>query len=64
MKTIFAASRIKDSTLSYTVLLRTAGVGSVDVSLWLNDDEARALGQQLLAASEPTVPATPTPEAA
>jgi hypothetical protein len=63
MRTIFTASRIKDSTLSYTVLLRTAGIGSVDVCFWLSDDEARALGQQLLAASEPTVPAA-TPEAA
>lgn len=63
MKTIFTASRIKDSTLSYSVLLRTAGIGAVDVSFWLNDAEARALGQQLLAASEPTVPAA-TPEAA
>lgn len=60
MKTIFTASRIKDSTLSYSVLLRTSGIGAVDVSLWLTDDEARALGQQLLAASEPTVPATTT----
>ena len=64
MKTIFTASRIKDSTLSYTVLLRTAGIGAVDVSLWLNDEEARALGQQLLAASEPNISAATTPEAA
>ena len=64
MKTIFTASRIKDCTLSYTVLLRTAGIGAVDVCFWLNDDEARKLGQQLLAASEPTVPATTTEAAA
>ena len=63
MKTIFTASRIKDSTLSYSVLLRTNGIGAVDVSLWLTDEEARKLGRELLAAAEPTIPAT-TPEAA
>jgi hypothetical protein len=63
MNTWFTADRIKNSTLSYTVMVRASGTGSVDVSFWLNDTEARALGQQLLAASEPTVPAA-TPEAA
>ena len=60
MKTIFTASRIKDCTLAYSVLLRTASSGSVDVSIWLSDEEARKLGQQLLAASEPNIPATTT----
>ena len=63
MKTIFTASRIKDSTLSYSVLLRTNGIGAVDVSLWLTDEEARKLGEQLLRAATPATPA-PTPEAA
>lgn len=63
MKTIFTASRIKDSTLSYSVLLRTNGIGAVDVSLWLTDEEARKLGEQLLRACVPVTPA-PTPEAA
>ena len=63
MRTIFTASRIKDSTLSYSVLLRTSGIGAVDVSLWLTDEEARELGEQLLRACVPVAPA-PTPEAA
>ena len=63
MKTIFTASRIKDSTLSYSVLLRTSGIGAVDVSLWLTDEEARKLGEQLLRAATPATP-VPTPEAA
>ena len=63
MKTIFTASRIKDSTLSYSVLLRTNGIGAVDVSLWLTDEEARELGEQLLRACAPVTPA-PTTEAA
>lgn len=68
MRTDFTVSRIKDSPLSYTVLLRTASLGAVDVSLWLNDAEARDLGEQLLRACQPTpaaAPATPaTTEAA
>lgn len=67
MKTIFTASRIKDSTLSYSVLLRTSGIGAVDVSLWLTDEEARKLGEQLLRACQPTPAAAtpaPTPETA
>lgn len=64
MSTWFTADRIKNPTLSYTVMVRASGTGSVDVSFWLNDAEARELGQQLLAASEPTVPATYTTEAA
>ena len=63
MSTWFTASRIKDSTLSYTVLVRASGTGSVDVSFWLNAAEARELGRELLAAAEPTITAT-TPEAA
>lgn len=62
MRTDFTASRIKDSTLSYTVLLRTNGIGPVDVSLWLTDAEARDLALQLFAACQPTpaaAPATP-----
>jgi|SanBayMetagenome_1026888.scaffolds.fasta_scaffold37038_1 hypothetical protein len=64
MITWFTADRIKNSTLSYTVMVRASGTGPVDVSFWLNDAEARELGRALLAASEPTVPATATPEAA
>ena len=64
MSTWFTADRIKNSTLSYTVMVRASGTGSVDVSIWLSDEEARKLGQQLLAASEPNIPATATPEAA
>lgn len=63
MSTWFTASRIKDSTLSYTVLVRASGTGSVDVSFWLNDAEARDLGEQLLRACQPVTPA-PTQEAA
>lgn len=62
MNTWFTADRIKNSTLSYTVLVRASGTGAVDVSFWLNDAEARELGRALLAAAEPTpaaAPATP-----
>lgn len=64
MRTIFTASRIKDSTLSYSVLLRTSGIGAVDVSLWLTDEEARDLALQLFAACPLTpaaAPAAPAP---
>ena len=69
MNTWFTADRIKNPTLSYTVLIRASGTGAVDVSFWLNDAEARELGRALLAAAEPTpaaAPATPatTTEAA
>jgi hypothetical protein len=64
MNTWFTADRIKNSTLSYTVMVRASGTGSVDVSFWLNDAEARELGRALLAAAEPNIPATTTPEAA
>lgn len=63
MRTIFTVNRLKEPTPSYTVLLRTNGIGAVDVSLWLNDAEARELGEQLLRACVPVTPA-PTPEAA
>lgn len=63
MITIFTASRLKEPTPSYTVLLRTSGSGNVDVSLWLNDEQARKLGAELLIASEP-FPATADTEAA
>ena len=70
MSTWFTADRIKDSTLSYTVMVRASGTGSVDVSFWLNDTEARDLALQLFAACQPTpaaapaTPATTTTEAA
>lgn len=60
MNTWFSADRIKNSTLNYTVLVRASGTGSVDVSFWLNDEQARELGRALLAAAEPTIPATTT----
>ena len=66
MNTWFTADRIKNSTLSYTVLVRASGTGAVDVSFWLNDAQARELGRALLAAAEPTPAAAPatTTEAA
>ena len=63
MNTWFTADRIKNSTLSYTVLVRASGTGSVDVSFWLNDAQARDLSEQLLRACVPVAPA-PTTEAA
>jgi hypothetical protein len=65
MKTQITATRLSGAITGcdYTVMVRTGGAGTVDVSLWLNDEEARSLGQQLLAASEPNIPAT-TAEAA
>lgn len=69
MNTWFTADRIKNSTLSYTVLVRASGTGAVDVSFWLDDAQARELALQLFAACQPTpaaAPATPatTTEAA
>ena len=65
MNTWFTADRIKNSTLSYTVLVRASGTGAVDVSFWLNDAQARELALQLFAACQQTpaaaTPATPVP---
>lgn len=63
VNTIITAHRLKESVADYTVLVRSSGNGAVDVSLWLNDEEARRLGQQLLAASE-VIPDTADTEVA
>lgn len=63
MRTIFTVNRLKEPTPSYTVLLRTAGNGAVDVNLWLNDAEATELALQLALAATPTV-TEPAAEAA
>ena len=63
MKNVFIASRLSEPVCGYTVLLRSSGTSNTDLSLWLNDDEARALGEALLqAAAQPA--ATLIPEAA
>lgn len=50
---IITADRMRESVAGYTVLVRTNGIGSVDVSIWLNDAEARDLAAQLLRAATP-----------
>ena len=57
MRITITAHRLREPVSDYTVLVRTCGAGSVDVSFWLNDEQARKLGAELLIASEP-FPAT------
>lgn len=49
MKTLITATRLSGAIpgADYTVMVRTAGAGTVDVSLWLNDAEALELASQL-----------------
>ena len=64
MRITITAHRLREQVSDYTVLVRTCGAGSVDVSFWLNDEQARKLGAELLAAAEPATPAPTTTEAA
>ena len=52
MKTVITATRLSGAItgFDYTVMIRTGGAGTVDVSLWLNDEEALELASQLRAA--------------
>jgi hypothetical protein len=52
MKTQITATRLSGAITGcdYTVMVRTGGAGTVDVSLWLNDEEALELASQLRAA--------------
>lgn len=52
MKTAITATRLSGAITGcdYTVMIRTGGAGTVDVSLWLNDEEALELASQLRAA--------------
>lgn len=52
MKTTIIASALRDKIpgADYTVMIRTSGAGTVDVSLWLNNDEALELSSQIRAA--------------
>jgi hypothetical protein len=52
MKTPLTASRLSGAIIGtdYTVMIRASGAGTVDVSLWLNDEEALELASQLRAA--------------
>ena len=49
MKTVLTATRLSGAITGcdYTVMVRTGGAGTVDVSLWLNDEEALELASQL-----------------
>ena len=52
MKTVLTATRLSGANTGcdYPVMIRTGGAGTVDVSLWLNDEEALELASQLRAA--------------
>lgn len=50
MKTEIIAARVTVPQTDYTVLIRTSGAGNVDMSIWLNDEEALELASQLRAA--------------
>jgi hypothetical protein len=52
MKIPLTASRLSGAIFGcdYTVMIRAQGVGTVDVSLWLNDQEALQLASELRAA--------------
>ena len=52
MKTTVIASALRDKIpgADYTVMIRTSGVGTVDVSIWLSNDEALELSSQIRAA--------------
>lgn len=52
MKIPLTASRLSNAIpgCDYTVMIRASGAGTVDVSLWLNDEEALELASQLRAA--------------
>ena len=52
MKIPLTATRLSGAITGcdYTVMIRTGGAGTVDVSLWLNDEEALELASQLRAA--------------
>jgi len=52
MKIPLTATRLSGAITGcdYTVMVRTGGAGTVDVSLWLNDEEALELASQLRAA--------------
>lgn len=49
MKILITASRLSGAIpgADFTVMIRTSGAGTVDVSLWLNDAEALELASQL-----------------
>jgi hypothetical protein len=73
MKINLIASRLaRDiSGCDYTVMIRSSGAGNVDVSLWLNDQEALQLASELRAAvakgsaaADAPAELTTTPEAA
>lgn len=57
MRTLITASRLSSAIpgADFTVLVRTAGAGTVDVSLWLNDAEALELASQLRRAVTETI---------
>lgn len=52
MKTTLIASALRDKipNADYTVMIRTSGGGTVDVSIWLSNDEALELSSQIRAA--------------
>ena len=52
MKIPLTASRLSGAIFGcdYTVMIRAQGVGTVDVSLWLNDQDALQLASELRAA--------------
>ena len=52
MKTTLIASALRDKIpgADYTVMIRTSGSGTVDVSIWLSNDEALELSSQIRAA--------------
>jgi hypothetical protein len=69
MKIPLTASRLSGTIFGcdYTVMIRASGVGTVDATLWLNDEEALQLSSDLraavakgsAAADAPAEPATP-----
>lgn len=63
MRITITAHRLREPVSDYTVLVRTCGAGSVDVSFWLNDAQARELALQLFAACQPTPAAAPATSA-
>jgi hypothetical protein len=52
MKTTVIASALCDKIpgADYTVMIRTSGAGTVDVTIWLSNDEALELSSQIRAA--------------
>jgi hypothetical protein len=52
MKTTLIANALREKIpgTDYTVMIRTSGAGTVDVSIWLSNDEALELSSQIRAA--------------